>query len=70
MVNAADQCPFLIAVMADSLWMLPVPAYCRRPDARVKVPSRETLMRVCTTTGHARCRGFQTSARREASPAT
>jgi hypothetical protein len=69
MVNAAGQCPFLIPVMADLLWMCPVPAYCRRPGAGVKVPARATFLRLCTTPEHARCLGFQLSARPEASPA-
>jgi len=59
MANVADHCPFLIPVMADALWMWPVPAYCRRPDAPVRVPGRETLERVCTTPAHAGCAGFQ-----------
>ena len=33
MVNSSGQCPFLIPVVADGLWMYPVPAYCRRPNA-------------------------------------
>ena len=68
MANPSGQCPFLIPVMADGLWMYPVPAYCRRPDTRVKVPARGTLTRVCATSEYARCPGFQTSRRREASP--
>jgi hypothetical protein len=70
MVNPSGQCPFLIPVMADGLWLYPVPAYCRRPDAPVKVPARGTLTRVCTTCEHARCPGFRTSRRGQASPAT
>ena len=70
MVNSSDQCPFLIPVVADGLWMYPVPAYCRRPDAPVRVPARDTLTRVCTTGEHARCPGFQASRRREAGAGT
>jgi hypothetical protein len=61
MANPSGQCPFLIPVMADGLWMYPVSAYCRRPDAPVKLPARGTLTRMCTTCEHARCPGFQTS---------
>jgi hypothetical protein len=61
MMSQSDQCPFLIPVMADGLWMYPVPAYCRRPSAPVKVPAPGTLARVCTTCQHAQCPGFQTS---------
>ena len=63
MMTFSDQCPFLITVTVDGLWMHPGPAYCRRPDAQVKVPARGTLMRVCTTCEYARCPGFQTSSR-------
>jgi hypothetical protein len=65
MSDPAGQCPFLIPVMADTLWMSPTSAYCRRPDAPVKVPGRETLEWVCMTPAHAACAGF-----REAAPAT
>jgi hypothetical protein len=68
MMNAPGQCPFLVPVMADGLWMYPVPAYCRRPDSPLRVPARETLARVCATHEHARCPGFQAGRRCEASP--
>ncbi len=59
MLNQSSQCPFLIPVVADQLWMYSVPAYCRRPGAPVKVPALEALVRVCTTGKHKRCHGFQ-----------
>lgn len=62
MLNQSGQCPFLIPVVADQLWMYPVPAYCRQPGAPVKVPAPEALVRVSTTGEHARCPGFQRSA--------
>jgi hypothetical protein len=61
MANVADQCPFLMPVMADALWMWPVPAYCRRPDVPLKVPARGTVIGMCATREHARCPGFRTS---------
>ena len=61
MLSQSGQCPFLIPVVADQLWMYPVPAYCRRPGAPVKVPVLEALVRLCTTGEHARCPGFQGS---------
>ena len=61
MMNRSGQCPFLVPVVTDGLWMYPVAAYCRRPNAAVKVPARETLARVCTTGEHARCPGFRRS---------
>jgi hypothetical protein len=62
MSDPAGQCPFLIPVMADTLWMFPTSAYCRRPDAPVKVPGRETVERVCTTPAHAGCAGVREAA--------
>ena len=68
MADADDRCPFLIPVMADHLWMYPMPAYCRRPDARVKVPAPETFLRVCASPRHVRCPSFLASAGRGESP--
>ena len=68
MADADDRCPFLVPVMADRLWMYPMPAYCRRPDARIKIPAQETCLRVCVSPRHVRCPGFQASAGRGASP--
>ena len=68
MAYADDRCPFLVPVMADSLWMYPMPAYCRRPDAGVKVPAAETFLRVCASPRHVRCPGFLASAGRDERP--
>jgi hypothetical protein len=61
MESVSGTCPFLVAVVADRLWMYPVPAYCRRPGGPVRVPAPGTLSGVCTTAAHARCPGFQAS---------
>ena len=58
MASESGQCPFLVPVMADGLWLYPVPAYCRRPDAAVKVPGRRTLSAVCTSREYVQCPGF------------
>ena len=68
MATVDDRCPFLVPVMADRLWMYPMPAYCSRPDARVKVPARETFLRVCASPRHVRCPGYQASAGRDERP--
>jgi hypothetical protein len=68
MTDSDDRCPFLVPVMADRLWMYPMPAYCKRPDARVKVPAPETFLRVCASPRHVRCPGFLTSAHHGESP--
>jgi hypothetical protein len=68
MADDDDRCPFLVPVMADRLWMYPMPAYCRRPGARVKVPAPETFLRVCASPRHVRCPGYLASAGRGERP--
>lgn len=58
MAEHDDRCPYLIPVVADHLWMYPLPAYCHRPDAPVKVPGRERIFEVCLGPEHAQCPGF------------
>jgi hypothetical protein len=62
MADANVRCPFLVPVMADRLWVYPMPAYCRRPDAPVRVPARETFFRVCFSHRHLRCPGYLATA--------
>jgi hypothetical protein len=33
--------------------------YCRRPDGRVRVPSRDQLKRFCTSGHHVDCLGYR-----------
>ena len=54
----AEQCPFLVAVMADHLWLRPVSGYCRRPDGRVRVPASVTVTCICMTPAHLVCAGY------------
>jgi hypothetical protein len=70
MPDYGDRCPFLIPVMDDRLWMYPMPAYCRRPGERVKVPGRHGLLNMCSTLEHTRCPGFNASTGRGEVPAT
>jgi hypothetical protein len=55
-----ETCPFLVPVMADRLWIYPVPAYCRRPAARLRVPATDSLARFCTS-DYAACSGYRAS---------
>lgn len=64
-----DQCPFLIPVVADPLWLYPVGVYCRRPDGPLRMPAVATLARVCTTRAHRDCEGYRSSAARPQQPA-
>jgi hypothetical protein len=65
MADADDRCPFLVPVMADRLWMYPMPAYCRRPDDRLKAPAPQTILHFCGSSRHIRCPGFRASTERE-----
>ena len=56
-----SKCPFVVTVVADHLWLSPVPGYCRRPDERVKVPGSETFARWCMTSNSAKCPSYQQS---------
>lgn len=56
---SGESCPFLVPVDADRLWLYPTGVYCRRPDARVRVPAPTTLAQVCSTPGHRNCPGFR-----------
>jgi hypothetical protein len=58
----AEQCPFLVAVMADPLWPRPVSDYCRRPDGRLRVPAPVRVACICMTPAHLVCAGYLASA--------
>jgi hypothetical protein len=64
MVRDDDRCPFLVPVVADHLHLYPVPAYCHRPDAPVRVPALETFLGVCLGPEHVDCPGFRTTVSR------
>ncbi len=56
----ADQpCPFLVPVVADRLWVVPLGVYCRRPEGSIRVPARTTIATVCLTSSHHGCDGFR-----------
>lgn len=42
-------CPFLRPEAAEHLEAFPVGVYCRLPGGHVRIPSRDELMRFCTT---------------------
>jgi len=60
----SGSCPFLVPVMADRLWVCPVPVYCRRPDGTVRVPATQTLARVCMSR-YDSCAGYRASVARD-----
>jgi hypothetical protein len=58
----STECPYLVPVMADRVWLYPTGAYCRRPDARVRWPSRSRVTCVCSTAAHLLCPSYLASA--------
>jgi hypothetical protein len=63
--DARTRCPFLVPVVADRLWLYPVSAYCRRPDARLRVPAPATLAQTCANPRHASCPGYRAASARQ-----
>lgn len=57
--DEVDVCPFLVPVVADRLWTVRTPVYCRRPDASVRAPARRTLVDVCLTPSYRSCEGYR-----------
>lgn len=53
-----EECPFLVPVTADRLWLHPVSVYCRRPEGRPRVPAPTSLACVCMTHAHLVCPGY------------
>jgi len=60
-MGAHGTCPFLVPVVGDQLWVRPVSAYCRRPDARLHVPATVSMVHFCTG-DYAACDGYQSAA--------
>jgi len=55
----SQECPFLVPVTADRIWIFPVSAYCRRPGHATRVPAPGTIASVCTRPEHCECAGFR-----------
>jgi hypothetical protein len=62
---AREACPFLRPEAADHLEAFPVGVYCRLPDGRVRVPSRDELARFCAAGHYRDCPGFRSARQRE-----
>lgn len=58
-LTVAAHCPFLRPVMADQLWLYPMPAYCRPPAGRVRIPSANTMARVCAGGRYGDCPAYR-----------
>lgn len=58
-MTEANACPFLRPETAERLAAFPVGVYCRLPDGRVRIPSRDELVRFCTTGRHDDCFAYR-----------
>lgn len=59
-----DNCPCLVPVVNDYLSIVNTGVYCRRPDGRVRVPARRTLLEICMSAEYRRCAGYLLSTSR------
>lgn len=48
-------CPFLVPALTGPAEGFPVPVYCRAPSGRVRMPSREQLLSLCSGGKHHDC---------------
>jgi hypothetical protein len=64
----APECPYLVPVMVDWLWLHSTGVYCRRPHGRTRLPAATRVACVCTTAAHLACPGFLESTDRTATP--
>lgn len=56
-VEPDEGCPFLVPGLGEP-GAGRLPAYCRRPDGSVKIPSREELLALCPTAAYRDCAGY------------
>lgn len=61
----AGDCPFLMPGVSGSRGRYPIPVYCRLPNGRVRVPSREQLVYLCSAGQHHDCPGYRRWTSRE-----
>jgi hypothetical protein len=52
-------CPYLTPKLSGRPATFSVPVYCRKPNGRVRVPSRDQLMALCTAGHHHDCPGYR-----------
>ncbi len=54
-----SNCPFLTPKMREREAVFSLPAYCRLPNGRVRVPTHEQLVFLCTAGQHHDCPGYR-----------
>lgn len=52
-------CPFLIPRVSGRAGIFSVPVYCRLPNGRVRVPTRDELLVLCTAGQQYDCPGYR-----------
>ena len=62
-----SNCPFLIPRVSGRKAVFSVPVYCRLPNGRVRIPTRDQLVFLCTAGQHHDCEGYRRWKRRKAS---
>jgi len=55
----ASNCPFLMPKLSGRAGIFPVPVYCRLPNGRVRVPTRDQLVVLCSAGHHHDCPGYR-----------
>ncbi|MBI4611610.1 MAG: hypothetical protein HY726_21685 [Candidatus Rokubacteria bacterium] len=60
-----EGCPFLRPAMTVRLLAFPIAVYCRLPNGRVRVPSRDELIRFCTSRRSEDCPRYRLACCRE-----
>ena len=56
--NETPNCPFLVPEVSDPLGPLSLPVYCRLPNGRVRIPTRDQLAYLCSAGHHQNCPGY------------
>ncbi len=51
----APNCPFLTPEVGGRRGVFPFSVYCRLPSGRVRVPTRDQLVALCTAGQHQKC---------------
>jgi hypothetical protein len=54
-----SNCPLLSPRVSGIPVIFSIPVYCRQPSGRVRVPSRDQLMSLCTAGHHHDCPGYR-----------
>jgi hypothetical protein len=54
-----DQCPYLVGVTADWLWLYPRGVFCADGRGKIRVPAGATIETRCTCDSYRECEGYR-----------